>query len=295
MCSAIKKNKIPEYLIEIKMNINCKTIIFLTLCFGIFFNSNSLLAQQNIKVLPAHAHNDYEHERPLFDALDCHFKSIEADVFTVGDSLFVAHNFEDIKPGRTLRQLYLEPLKKQIIINNGSIYGNGEEIILFIDIKDDGLLTYKLLHNILEEYKSDLTVFENGIKKTGRIMVVVSGNRPFDFMKSQKVRYAWYDGRMENLDSDISQDLMPIVSDNWTKYFKWDGTGKMPQAEKQKLAELSKKALQKGYILRFWGTPNRTVEQRIAAWTELANARVGLIGADDLAELQKFLIQDLSE
>jgi hypothetical protein len=276
------------------MKITYIHILFLSLFSGIFAVS-ILQAQQNSKVLPAHSHNDYEHGRPLFDALDCHFKSIEADVFTVGDSLFVAHNFEDIKPGRTLRQLYLEPLKKQIVINNGSIYGNGEEIILFIDIKDDGLLTYKLLHNILEEYKSDLTVFENGIKKTGRIMVVVSGNRPFDFMKSQKVRYAWYDGRMENLDSDISQDLMPIVSDNWTKYFKWDGTGKMPQAEKQKLAELSKKALQKGYILRFWGTPNRTVEQRIAAWTELANARVGLIGADDLAELQKFLIQDLSE
>lgn len=277
------------------MNINCKTIIFLTLCFGIFFNSNSLLAQQNIKVLPAHAHNDYEHERPLFDALDCHFKSIEADVFTVGDSLFVAHNFEDIKPGRTLRQLYLEPLKNQIVINNGSVYGIGEEIILFIDIKDDGLLTYQLLHKILEDYKQDLTVFENGVKKTGSILVVVSGNRPFEFMQAQKIRLAGYDGRLENLESDISPNLMPIVSDNWAKYFKWDGTGKIPESEKQKLADYANKAKSKGYILRFWNTPNRTAEQRIAVWTELTNADVGLIGADNLAELQKFFIKDLSE
>ena len=258
----------------------------------VLFAGNKIQAQEIITVLPAHSHNDYEHERPLFDALECNFKSIEADVYNVGDSLFVAHNTEDIKPGRTLRTLYLEPLKNQIKKNNGSVYGNGEEVILFIDIKDDGLKTYQLLHKILEGYKQDLTVFENGVKKTGSIMVVVSGNRPFEFMQAQKTRYAGFDGRMENLDSDISPNLMPIVSDNWPKYFKWEGTGEMPETEKHKLAEYSKQAKQKGYILRFWGTPNGTVEQRIAVWTELKNAGVGLIGADDLLELQKFLMKD---
>jgi len=276
------------------MKVNIKTLIYFGLCFGICF-SNILQAQQKIQVLPAHSHNDYEHERPLFDALECNFKSIEADVYSIGDSLFVSHNSEDIKPGRTLRQLYLEPLKKQIVKNNGSVYGNGEEVILFIDIKDDGLMTYKLLHKILEDYKSDLTVFENGVKKSGNIMVVVSGNRPFEFMKSQKIRYAGYDGRIENLDSDISPALMPVVSDNWTKLFKWDGTGKMPEAEKQKLMKFANTATQKGYILRFWGTPNHTPEQRIAVWSELKNSGVGLIGDDNLKELQNFLQKDFNE
>jgi len=269
----------------------CKIPVLLNLYFGLFFIP-TVFAQQNIFVLPAHSHNDYEHERPLFDALECNFKSIEADVYAIGDSLFVAHNSEDIKPGRTLRTLYLEPLKNQITKNNGSVYGNGEEVILFIDIKDDGLKTYQLLHKILENFKQDLTVFENGVKKTGSILVVVSGNRPFEFMQVQKIRYAGYDGRLENLESDISPNLMPVVSDNWPKYFKWDGIGEMPETEKQKLTELSKKAKQKGYVLRFWGTPNRTVEQRITVWTELKIAGVGLIGADDLGELQKFLVQD---
>jgi hypothetical protein len=271
------------------MKVNIKTLIYLSLCLGICFN-NTAHAQQNIKVLPAHSHNDYEHERPLFDALDCNFKSIEADVFAIGDSLFVSHNFEDIKPGRTLHQLYLEPLKNRIHQNNGSVYGNGEEVILFIDIKDDGLKTYQLLHKILEAYKSDLTVFENGVKKKGSIMVVVSGNRPFDYMESQKIRYAGFDGRMENLDSDISPALMPVVSDNWTKNFKWNGIGEFPANEKQKLAEYSSKAKSKGYILRFWNTPNQTPEQRIAVWKELKNSGVGLIGADNLKELQNFLM-----
>lgn len=270
------------------MKVNRKTLIFSILCFGIFFNS-TLLAQQTTMVLTAHSHNDYEHERPLFDALNSNFKSIEADVFLIGDSLFVAHDFDKIKPGRTLRQMYLDPLKTRITQNNGSVYGNKEEVILFIDIKDDGLKTYQLLHKILEAYKSDLTVFENGEKKKGNVMVVVSGNRPIEYIKSQKTRYAGYDGRIEDLDSNISAALMPVVSDNWAKCFKWNGTGEMPKAEKEKLNDYANMAKGKGYILRFWNTPNQTRIQRIAVWAELKNSEVGLIGADNLKELQEFL------
>ena len=241
-----------------------------------------------IEVLPAHAHNDYVHTRPLQDALDCNFKSFEADVFSIDDSLFVAHDFEDIKPGRTLRQLYLEPFKTRIKENDGSVYGNGEEVILFIDIKDDGLKTYKLLHEILSTYKNEVSVFKDGVKTQKSILVVVSGNRPFDFMQAQSLRYAGYDGRMKNLDSDIPPLLMPVVSDNWVNYFKWKGFGEIQNDERKKLQDMADKAKSKGYILRFWNTPNRTKEQRNAVWTELQDAGVGLIGTDHLEELYQF-------
>jgi len=258
---------------------------------GYNIENKSYLNFFNNQVLPAHAHNDYVHERPLFDALQCNFKSIEADVFSIEDSLFVAHDFEDIKSGRTLRQLYLDPLRNRVKRNNGSVYANGEEIILFIDIKDDGLKTYQLLHKILQEYQNEISVFENGIKTAKAILVVVSGNRPFEYMQAQTIRYAGYDGRMGNLDSNISPTLMPVVSDNWRKYFKWNGIGEIPGNEKQKLQEIAAEAKDKGYILRFWSTPNRTSEQRKAVWTELKDAGVGLIGADNLNELQQFLLQ----
>lgn len=241
------------------------------------------------QIFPAHSHNDYEHEQPLFDALASNFKSFEADVFSVGDSLFVAHNFEDIKPGRTLRQLYLNPLMEIINKNNGSVYGNGEEIILLIDIKDDGIRTYKLLDKILRDYESILTAFENGEKKTRNVMVVISGNRPIEFMKSQKIRYAGFDGRLEDLDLGISPALMPLVSDNWRKHFSWDGNGKIPVDENKKLQNLAAKAKTQGYVLRFWGTPNQTSVQRAALWGELMKAEVGLIGADNIKELEHFL------
>src|SRR4051812_44226103 len=39
----------------------------------------------------AHAHNDYLHPRPLFDALDQGFTSVEVDVFLVNGQLLVGH------------------------------------------------------------------------------------------------------------------------------------------------------------------------------------------------------------
>ena len=46
----------------------------------------------------AHAHNDYEHVRPLHDALDHGFTSVEADIFLVDGDLLVAHDPEDVDP-----------------------------------------------------------------------------------------------------------------------------------------------------------------------------------------------------
>ena len=267
-----------------------KTIISLFLLFGIITNC-SFQSKEKVLVIPAHAHNDYEHKQPLVDAINYKFKSIEVDVFSVGDSLFVAHDFSQIKPGKTLRELYLDPLKKIISKNNGSVYGEGTELILLIDIKDDGLRTYKLLHQILEDYKEMLTSYNQGIKNQGSIAVIVSGNRPFEYMQDQVVRYAGYDGRISDLDSGIASSLMPLVSDNWQRHFKWNGVGEMPAAEKDKLLLIVQKAHKNGYKLRFWATPDKPGIERDAVWNELKNADVDLIGSDDLKGLQTMFLK----
>ena len=35
-----------------------------------------------VPLMRAHAHNDFQHTRPLLDALDCGFSSVEADVYS---------------------------------------------------------------------------------------------------------------------------------------------------------------------------------------------------------------------
>jgi glycerophosphoryl diester phosphodiesterase len=270
-----------------------KSIKTLTLVFliGIMNNCGSY-DEENRSLMPAHSHNDYEQAQPLFYAIDCRFKSIEADVHLIGDSLFVSHNSKQIKSGLTLRRLYLEPLKKLVIQNNGSVYGNGEELILLIDLKSDGLKTYKQLDIILQDYRSILSVFESGKKKKGAVNIIVSGNRPLNFMRAQPSRLACFDGRISDIDKDIPVNLMPLVSDNWTKYFTWNGVGDFPVSEKEKLEYFIKKAKNKGFLLRFWQTPVTPVEHRNAVWTELVNFGVDLIGTDDIKGLHSFFQQN---
>src|SRR5258705_8249661 len=68
-----------------------------------------------VKPLPqAHAHNDYEHARPLFDALDQGFCSVEADIFLVEGGLLVAHNPQKVKPEPTLQAPFLHPLPQTV-------------------------------------------------------------------------------------------------------------------------------------------------------------------------------------
>src|SRR5256714_6647293 len=88
------------------------------------------------KVVPlpqAHAHNDYEHKRPLFDALDNGFCSVEADIFLVDGELLVGHARQDLKPERTLEKLYLDPLRERIKANGGRVHPGGPTVVLLID------------------------------------------------------------------------------------------------------------------------------------------------------------------
>jgi hypothetical protein len=58
----------------------------------------------------AFAHNDYWHNRPLYDALDHGFLNVEADIYLRDDELLVAHILPSFQKRRTLEQLYLKPL-----------------------------------------------------------------------------------------------------------------------------------------------------------------------------------------
>src|SRR5918999_871603 len=68
----------------------------------------------------AHAHNDYEHDRPLLDALDHGFTSAEADVWLVAGQLYIGHDAPDLS--RTLADTYLEPLAERVRANGGAVY-----------------------------------------------------------------------------------------------------------------------------------------------------------------------------
>src|SRR5438552_16696309 len=120
----------------------------------------------------AHAHNDYEHPRPLFDGLDHGFCSIEADVWLVDDHLLVAHDREKVKATRTLQALYLNPLRERVRKNRGRVYPNGPEVILLVDVKSDAEKTYAALRQVMPEYADMVTVFRDGNVQTTAVKTV---------------------------------------------------------------------------------------------------------------------------
>ena len=238
----------------------------------------------------AHAHNDYEHERPLVDALSHGFTSVEADIYLVGGELLVAHDPEDVVAGRTLQSLYLDPLARRVRANHGRVYrGSPLSLQLLVDIKNTGAATYTELDRVLRKYRKMLTSYRNGRVLDGAVTVVVSGDRPRELMQSQRVRYAFYDGRSADLASAAPASFIPLISDNWNNLFTWQGVGPMPAAERAKLRQFVRDAHADGRRVRFWATPDVAGPAREAVWRELLVARVDHINTDDLAGLESFL------
>jgi hypothetical protein len=255
---------------------------FAVLCF-LVLGSAGLTAEP--KPLPqAHAHNDYEHSRPLFDALDQGFCSVEADIYLVDGKLLVAHNRADVKPRRTLAALYLDPLRDQVRRNGGRLYRDGPAAILLVDLKSEAGPTYAALHAELARYAEMLTVFRGGKREPGAITVIISGNRPTQDVAAQPIRYAAVDGRAGDLQTNPPATLVPLISENWNNVFGWRWAGEMPAAERDKLQRWVEQAHAQGRQVRFWNTPDRP-----ATWQLLREASVDLIGTDHLAELAKFL------
>ncbi|WDQ17555.1 phosphatidylinositol-specific phospholipase C/glycerophosphodiester phosphodiesterase family protein [Rhodopirellula sp. P2] len=241
----------------------------------------------------AHAHNDYLHERPLLDALDNGFRSIEADVFLVEGDLWVAHSVSELSADRTLKALYLDPLRQRMQSNvkaEGSsdsfqsVESDGLPVTLLIDLKSEGESTYRALNQLLSTYDDVFThVDSKGVHRRG-VTAIISGNRPIELVQSDLPRFVGVDGRLDDLEGDHSADLMPLISDHWGRHFKWRGKGELPEADRQKLSLILERAHQQNRRVRFWATPDHE-----AAWKVLHDAGVDLINTDDLEGLHRFL------
>ena len=246
-----------------------------------------LAAQHAIPLPRAHAHNDYEHDRPLLEALERGFGSVEVDIHLVEGDLLVAHDLEDVQIGRTIQSLYLDPLRKHIQMNEGVVYKDAPSLILLIDIKSQGEATYAVLREVLRGYEDILTRFEGESVIEGPVTAIISGNRPRAVMKGEVVRWAAYDGRLSDLGSEAPESVsfIPLISSNWNQIESWYGDGAMSDAGRTKLRQVVSQAHKEGRIIRFWATSNNPV-----VWDTLYEAGVDLLNADDLEALQALLL-----
>lgn len=234
----------------------------------------------------AHSLNDYAHRRPLLDALDHGFCSVEADVWLTGGQLLVAHASNEVSQARTLEALYLDPLRERVGKNGGRVYAGGPVLQLLIDIKSDPADTCPALLAALKPYEKMLTAFYPDRTETNAVTVIVSGRRSRALMESEPVRHAACEGVPADLATPSSPHFVPLVSDTWRRHFEWRGNGPMPAGDLSKLKAMVAQAHAKGKAIRFWRIPDSP-----AGWKQLLDAGVDWINADDLDGFRDFYLK----
>lgn len=244
----------------------------------VLFINISCFAQTKI-LQNAHAHNDYEHVHPLFDALSFGFNSVEADVHLVEGELYVSHDHPDIQSAKTLEQLYLHPIDSLIRWNTGYVYKNQKyPFYLMIDFKTDGEKTYSKLKSILDNYASILQ------GKNPPLIIFISGNRPIETIVNDKSSLVSLDGRPSDLGKGFSSKVMPVISIDFKSLSQWNGKGEMSVENQSKISKLAKAVHDENKKLRLWAIPDQP-----NAWQTLLDSGVDLINTDRLKELSEFL------
>ena len=263
-------------------------IVVVTTCLAIncLAQTGDPASEKRPTPLPqAHAHNDYHHQRPFWDAYEHGFCSIEVDIYKYQGELLVAHSPLELFQKRRLVDLYLEPMLKVTRKNDGRIYQDGPETIqLLVDIKQDGEEVFKLLKKTLQPYREMICCVENGQYQKRAVQIVISGDRPKELILNDPDRLMSIDGRLSDLKSELPSDQMPLISDRWGNHFQWNGEGAMPAKERQKLRRFVEKAHKANRRVRFWGTPESS-----DVWRVLLTAKVDHINTDQLTKLQSFL------
>ncbi len=227
----------------------------------------------------AHSHNDYEQARPFHLAYENGFASYEADVFLENGELMIAHDREDIKPERTLKNLYLDPMRSAVKANKGWLFKRGQQVILLVDIKADGAEAWKTLRTQALRYPDLFSAYGRG-----PVRIVVSGDRPRSLIFEDTRTITWLDGRASDL--EVQSGPIFMISENWRSHFTNIGITTFKPDEAQRLQTYTAKAHSLKRKVRFWATPENE-----KLWESMLENGVDFIGTDQPVRLNKFLTE----
>lgn len=260
-------------------------------CLSILLISISLACLAQTPIPHGHAHNDYLHTRPLFEALDNGFTSIEIDVHLYKGKLVVSHDAVGLSRKKDIEALYLKPIEKRIKENGGAVYkGDTTPVIFMIDFKTGNPETYGKLLEILSKYKPLLSLYSKGIEiQRGPLCILISGAKPFNEVIKEDTSLVTIDGSIEQLKETTYDKIITRYSDPWHKYFTWNGEGEMPANEEQLLGDLVKQVHAKGKHIRFYAIPDKP-----AVWKKLIEAGVDWVNTDKLKAYRDFYLKNRS-
>ena len=222
----------------------------------------------------AHSHNDYLNTNPFFLAYENGFGSIEADIFPVGEMLYVAHTKKEIDSGKTLQGLYIAPLTRKY--NSGA----AKKLNLLIDIKENYSLSLSLLVKALEPLKRYLSRLD----KTNYITIIISGDRPPPSAYKDYPDFIFFDYDLQLPHSRAELKRVALVSLPFIKFSTWNGNGPLNAGDRKKIKQVidTAHALKKPF--RFWAAPDSE-----ESWKLQMKLHADFIGTDKINELGNFL------
>ena len=241
----------------------------------LFFLCVQLNAQYTVQ--NAHSHNDFANRVPFWTAYNARFGSIEADIFAVNGELIVAHTKSEAKKGRTLDDLYINPLVLRYEQNRNKPWPDYDgELQLLIDLKTPPVPTLDLLVAKLKQYPE---VFDRSVNPNA-VQVVITGNMPDPVDFGMYPSFIMFDGRLSITYSPEQLDRIAMYSATWNM----PNSKKLTETDRVKVAETVRTVHGLDKKMRFWATDDSP-----EAWKMLMDLGVDFINTDKINELADFL------
>lgn len=255
-----------------------------------------------------HSHNDYDRDIPLFRALSVGCTGVEADIWLENGDLRVGHTQRDLRPGRTLQSLYLNPLftiLSQQNMQNPNVNKTStpligvfnrkpqETLVLMLDFKSDPSQSFPLVVGQLNAFREAgyLTHFDGTHVINGPLTVVASGlaSKRLDLITASN-HTIFLDAPLLDLAHPAEGGVSPYNSSN--SFYTSSPLAKalggvvplsgMNAEQKGKVEALVKVATEAGLRSRFWSTPSWPVGLRDRVWKQLVRRNVGMLNVDDV-------------
>jgi len=215
---------------------------------------------------------------------------VEVDYFVVEGKLMVAHDRDQIQPGRTLEALYLEPLKQRIQ-ELGSVLPDGSVFTINIESKESGNETYGELHRVLAAYEEILTSVVDGQVRPGPVQVILVGwSPPLHELAGEPVRYVGVHRHYSDLPDSHARypsHLLKLVSVNYRQTFRWHGMGPPSTRISDHLtAIVQARDAADGRLVRVYNVPRNA-----SVYSTLLDSGVDLIGTKTLGTSRSLLLR----
>lgn len=261
--------------------------------FCLFFTLTGLYAQPSIPC--GHSHNDYLKSRPLYNAIELGFGSVEIDVcLDKNNQIKVAHNPVCLSAKKTIQELYLDPIASLIESKNPKFnYTVDYPLTLVIDIKTHPDSTYKYLKQTLDKYAHMITQYKygQGVVYPAPIRIILTGSRPVDPILMEEVNLVKIDMgkeyfslfRTDTLDPRRIDFIIGQINNSYYSVLSYNGIGMPSSSDNELLAEITSKSHRLHASVRFYAAGNNH-----KIWTYLLNNGVDYINVDKLKKFSKF-------